>query len=158
LGANADDIAILLAGIPATYSVTKEPTHSHEERKNIMTNKEHRLGVSEVTLVVRHLKLEPTTKEVLEQALTEIDQVYGIDAISFDEKSHVLNLAYDATRTCIDGLEQTLKKYEIEISHDWWTHFKEGYHRFVDQNIQDNAKTEPWSCHGGSSQPPKQRK
>jgi len=53
-----------------------------------MTNTEHRLGVSEVSLVVRHLKLETTTKETLEQALAEIDQVYGIDAVSFDEKSH----------------------------------------------------------------------
>ena len=68
-----------------------------------MTNTEHRLGVSEVSLVVRHLKLETTTKETLEQALAEIDQVYGIDTVSFDEKSHVLNLAYDATRTCKIG-------------------------------------------------------
>ena len=123
-----------------------------------MTNTEHRLGVSEVSLVVRHLKLETTTKETLEQALAEIDQVYGIDAVSFDEKSHVLNLAYDATRTCIDGLEEILKGHEIEVSHDWWTHFKEGYYRFVDQNIQENAKTEPWSCHGGASQPTKRKK
>ena len=112
-----------------------------------MTNTEHRLGVSEVSLVVRHLKLETTTKETLEQALAEID-----------EKSHVLNLAYDATRTCIDGLEEILKGHEIEVSHDWWTHFKEGYYRFVDQNIQENAKTEPWSCHGSASQPTKRKK
>ena len=123
-----------------------------------MSGNEHRLGVSEVTLVVRHLKLEPTLPDAVSAALAEIDAVYGIDATSFDEKSHVLNLAYDATRTCIDGLEAILKKHEIEVSHDWWTHFKEGYYRFVDDNIKDNAKAEPWSCHGGTDQPPRKKR
>lgn len=107
----------------------------------------HRLGVSEVNLVVRHLKLEPLKQTKLQEAIAEIDKIYGLDAISFDEKSHVLNLAYDASRICLDGIEEVLKQHDVEVGHDWWTHFKEGYYKFVDQNVKDNASHEPWSCH-----------
>jgi len=117
-----------------------------------MTNKEHRLGVAEVNLVTRHLKLEPVTEKALSTAIEEIDKVYGLDTISFDEKSQVLNVAYDASRTCIDGIEDILATHGLSVSHDWWTHFKEGYYRFVDQNIKDNVTHNPWSCH---NQPPK---
>merc|ERR1711991_358420 len=112
-----------------------------------MSDKKHRLGVSEVNLVVRHLKLEPTEAASIKTAIDEIDHLYGLDSISFDGRSHVLNLAYDASRLCLDGIEDLLTKHKIEISHDWWTHFKEGYYKFVDQNIKDNATHEPWSCH-----------
>lgn len=112
-----------------------------------MSDKEHRLGVSEVNLVVRHLKLEPVTRERLQETIDEIDQMYGLDDISFDEKSHVLNLAYDGSRICLDGIEEVLAKHGVQVSHDWWTHFKEGYYKFVDENVQENAHHEPWSCH-----------
>jgi hypothetical protein len=112
-----------------------------------MTNAEHRLGVSEVNLVVRHLRVEPVDQTNLEAAIAEVDQLYGLDGISFDEKRHVLNLAYDASRICLDGIEDVLKKHGVEVSHDWWTHFKEGYYKFVDQNVKNNASHEPWSCH-----------
>jgi hypothetical protein len=112
-----------------------------------MTNKKHRLGVAEVNLVVRHLKLELTHADVIAQTIDEINQVYGLDNVFFDEKAHVLNLAYDATRTNIDCIEALLSNHDIQVSHDWWTHFKEGYYRFVDENIKENARHEPWNCH-----------
>lgn len=109
--------------------------------------KEHRLGVSEVSLVVRHLKLEPADGSRLLDAIAEIDELYGLDDISFDDRYHVLNIAYDASRLCLDGVEDVLKKHAVEVSHDWWTRFKTGYYRFVDDNVKDNAGHEPWSCH-----------
>jgi len=112
-----------------------------------MSKKEHRLGVSEINLVVRHLKLEPADQNNLQAVVAEVDQLYGLDAISIDEKSHVLNLAYDASRICLDGIEDVLKKHGVEVSHDWWTHFKEGYYKCIDGNDKDNANHEPWSCH-----------
>ena len=123
-----------------------------------MTNKEHRLGVSETNLVVRHLNLEPDSLSDIAEAIAEIDEVYGLDSVTFEDNTHVLNLAYDATRTRIDGLEEILEKHGIEVSHDRWTNFKEGYYRFVDKNIKDNSTTEPWSCHGSVAQPPKRKK
>lgn len=112
-----------------------------------MNQNEHKPGVTEVNLVVRHLKLEPIDTAKANAAIDEIDQLYGLDDVSFDEKSLVLNLAYDASHLCIDGIEEVLKKHDIDVSHDWWTHFKEGYYRFVDQNVKDNAAHQPWSCH-----------
>ena len=89
-----------------------------------MSQNKHRLGVTEVNLVVRHLKLEPIMTAKVNAAINEVDQLYGVDGVSFNEKAQVLNLAYDASRLCIDDIEEVLKKYDIEISHDWWTHFK----------------------------------
>lgn len=113
-----------------------------------MSNKnEHRLGVNEVNLVVRHFKLEPADGTCLLDAIAEVDELLGLDDISFDDRTHVLNIAYDASRLCLDGIEDILKKHGVEISHDWWTRFKTGYYRFVDENVKDNASHEPWSCH-----------
>lgn len=112
-----------------------------------MKDPEHRLGVSEVNLVVRHLKLDPNTDSDIEPALEEIDEIYGLDGVSFDQTSQVLNIAYDASRVSIEGIEAVLQKHGIEVAHDWWTHFKESYYRFVDQNVKDYARHAPWSCH-----------
>jgi hypothetical protein len=108
-----------------------------------MSEDNHRLGVSETNLVARHLKLEGQNLGRVEAAINEIDKIYGLDG----EQTRVLNVAYDASRVSIDCVEEVLSKFEIEVSHDWWTHFKDGYYRFVDQNVKDNATHQPWSCH-----------
>lgn len=112
-----------------------------------MSDLEHRVGVREVNLVLRHLKLAPQDPAEVMPAIDELDKLYGLDAVSYDPKTQVLNLAYDATHLNLDGIEQVLSRFTIEISHDWWTHFKEGYYKYVDQNVKDNASHEPWSCH-----------
>ena len=108
---------------------------------------EHRLGVDPVNLVVRHLKLEPAEQENIFNAIEEIDQEYGLDSVQYEAKNNSIHLAYDATRICLDGLEDILHRHQIEVGHGWWTHFKEGYYRFVDQNVKENASHTPWSCH-----------
>lgn len=30
---------------------------------------------------------------------------------------------------------------------NWWTDFKKGYYKFVDENVKDNVGHQPWSCH-----------
>ncbi len=113
-----------------------------------MKKKEHRLGVSEVNLVNRHLGLQcPINTENLNAAIAEIDDLYGLDDIDFIEKSSRLDFSYDASRLCLQCVEDILIKYDIQIRQDWWTHFKEEYYLFVDQNVKDNAQHEPWSCH-----------
>jgi len=120
-----------------------------------MTDLDHRVGVQEVNLVVRHLKLEKVTEENKVPMLTEIDQTFGIDNVSFDDKSQTLNLAYDATNCNLDGLEEIIFKHGADIAHDLWTHFKESYYKYVDENVKDNAEHEAWSCH---TKPPGARK
>lgn len=113
-----------------------------------MTHNEHRLGVSEINLVNRHLPLiTPVDSQKMADAIEEIDQLYGLDHVALAEKSGMLDFAYDASRLCIQCVEDILDKYEIQIKQGWWTHIKEEYYRFVDQNIKDAAQHEPWSCH-----------
>ncbi|TVZ37455.1 hypothetical protein P886_1796 [Alteromonadaceae bacterium 2753L.S.0a.02] len=116
-----------------------------------MSGKQHRLGVSENSLVVRHLKLEACGASAMAQVISEIDKIYGLEAVSFDENTRVLHIAYDAARICLECIESVLEKYDVEISHDWWTNFKEGYYRFFDQNIKDNMHSKPLGCHSTSA-------
>ncbi len=108
---------------------------------------DHRLGVSEINLVTRHLKLEPSDEKAIRAAVTDIDELYGLDSVAFDPQKKRLDLAYDATRLCLDCVEEILEKHSVKISQGWWNRFKEEHYRFVDQNVKDNARQEPWSCH-----------
>lgn len=112
-----------------------------------MSNSQHRLGVSEVNLVVRHLQLDNITETNKDLLLAEIDAIYGIDNVSFNDKAAVLNIAYDASRCNLDGIEEVIRQHGADVANDWWTHFKESYYKYVDQNVKDNAAHEPWSCH-----------
>ncbi len=109
--------------------------------------KNHRVGVSEVNLVDRHLKIEFIEENKIEEAIRDIDKVLGVDAVSFEKEKLVFNIAYDASKVCLDDIEEILIRYDVEVSHDWWTSFKEEYYKFVDQNVKDNANHKPWSCH-----------
>ncbi|WP_136066554.1 cation transporter [Modicisalibacter radicis] len=112
-----------------------------------MPDKERRLGVSEVNLVTRKLKLKPCSEEALQAAIGEIDGLFGLERVTFEPDKRRLDLAYDASRLCIEHVEAILTRYAIAISNGWWTRVKESHYRFVDQNIKDNASKEPWSCH-----------
>ena len=112
-----------------------------------MNDSKHRLGVSEVNLVVRHLRLENITENNKDHILAEIDAIYGVDNVLFDDKSEVLNIAYDASRCNLEGIEKIIRHHGADVAHDWWTHFKEGYYKFIDQNVKDNTVHEPLSCH-----------
>ncbi|WP_304525121.1 cation transporter [Halomonas sp. I5-271120] len=112
-----------------------------------MSRNERRLGVNEVNLVTRKLKLEPCDADALRLAIAEIDELFGLQRVTYDTGKRKLSMAYDGSRLCIDHIEEILAQHAIEISHSWWNRFKEDHYRFVDQNIKDNASKEPWSCH-----------
>jgi hypothetical protein len=112
-----------------------------------MTDLDHRVGVQEANLVVRHLKLENITDEKQQAIVAEIDQTFGVDNVSYDKQSQTINLAYDATRCNLEGLEEIISKHGADVAHDLWTHFKESYYKYVDENVKDNAQHQPWSCH-----------
>lgn len=112
-----------------------------------MNSKKHRVGVDENYLVKRRLKvIEPDLLPML-SAVEEIESIIGIDSASFDEESHSLAVAYDASRICLDCIDEILEKHGVTIDPGWWNHFKEEYYRFVDKNVKDNSSHEPFSCH-----------
>jgi len=108
-----------------------------------MSDLDHRGGVKEVNLVVRHLKLEGITAENKQIIIDEIDQIIGIDSVSYDDESCTLNVSYDATHCNLDGIEEHIEAHGAELSHGWWTRFKESYYKYVDQNVKDNDEIEP---------------
>lgn len=112
-----------------------------------MTNTKHRVGVSELNLVSRHLKLDHITADNQSALLAEIDQIQGVNAVSYNEKQQMFNVAYDATHTNLEKIEQIITRYGGDIADGWWNHFKENYYKFVDQNIKDNAEHVPSCCH-----------
>jgi len=111
-----------------------------------MTTKQLRSGVSLANRVVRNLKLNTRARQDVSGALREVDELFGMDEVSFDEKKNVLHLAYDASRISIQGIEAILSSHDIALSDDWWTRFKEKQYRFTDQNVKDNAAYVPSCC------------
>lgn len=112
-----------------------------------MVDIKNSVGVSELNLVSRHLKLDYITAENQSVLLTEIDQIHGVDTVSYNEKKQMFNVAYDATLTNLEKIEQIITRYGGDIADGWWNHFKESYYKFVDQNIKDNAEHVPSCCH-----------
>lgn len=112
-----------------------------------MTDLDHRVGVRENNLVVRNLKLSKVTNENINLFIEEVDQLFGLDEVSYNKTDKTIHLAYDAVNLNLDGIEDVIKKHGVELHDDWWTHTKESYYKFCDKNIKDNSKHEPWSCH-----------
>lgn len=112
-----------------------------------MSDLDHRVGVREQNLVVRNLKLGNVTTQNCDALVDEIDRLFGIDGVSYNIKTGEIHLAYDAVNINLDGIEQVIRKHGADIHDDWWSHTKESYYKFVDQNVKENAEHKPWSCH-----------
>ena len=113
----------------------------------MIRKQKHKVGVNENSQVIRHLRLEGPVQDCHQLIEDEIDQLMGVDTVSINVPQKVLNVSYDAAKRQLDDIEEIVRKYKCDIAHDLWTHFKEGYYQFVDQNVKDNANHEPWSCH-----------
>lgn len=94
----------------------------------------------EANLVVHHLQLEPADEQDIKAAAEEIEACCCCDRVCFDGQRHLLNIAYDASRQDLQGIDLLLSKHNLRISHDWWTHSREGYHRLVDTERQEKRR------------------
>jgi hypothetical protein len=112
-----------------------------------MNDFDHRVGVKEVNLVTRNLRLTNVTEDNRNALMEEIDHLFGIDEASFNTEEKSIYLAYDATNINLEGIEEVIKKHGADIHNDWWTHTKEEYYKFVDNNLKNNSEHIPWSCH-----------
>ncbi|WP_415230775.1 cation transporter [Psychromonas sp.] len=120
-----------------------------------MDNPKHRVGVTEVNLVIRKLQLKGLTEFNRAKIISEIDQAVGIDNVTLDNKNGLLHIAYDVTHINLDAIKLVVVKHGAELSGGWWNHFKEGYYKFVEQNMLDNIKHKPSCC---SRPPPRSTK
>lgn len=123
-----------------------------------MNDLDHRPGVKEINLVRRNLKLEGVTEDNREAIILEIDTLVGIESVSFDASTATINMAYDATHCDLDGIEALLQVHGADTSQGLWTKIKEGYYKFVDQNIKDNDEHDPHCCNAMPKALPGSRK
>lgn len=105
-----------------------------------MTYLDHRVDVRENNLVVRNIRLSKVTDENRDALIAAIDHMFGLDEVSFNRKQRIIHLAYDGANLNLDGIENVIRKHGVDIQNDWWTHTKEGYYKFVDHNLNDNAE------------------
>ncbi len=112
-----------------------------------MSQEKHRLGVSKNNLVTRRIKMTQPDEQTLHTAMAEIDEMFGLDKIAFDQRKQVLSISYDAGKLGIEDFEKILDRYDLKRLNSWWQNYKISYYKFVDGNVKDNAKQEPWSCH-----------
>jgi hypothetical protein len=115
-----------------------------------MNNIEHRLGVTDVNLVIRKLQLKGLTEFNQAKIISEIDEALGIENVTLDIKDGLLHIAYDVTNIDLDIIKRVVVKHGAELSGGWWNNFKAGYYKFVDQNMIENIKHKPSCC----SRPP----
>ena len=107
----------------------------------------HKPGLDKNSLVKRHLKLEGEGDVPWSDLEEEIDKIIGIDEVHLVPEDHAITVVYDASCKSLSDVEKILDAHFIHFSEDWWTNVKKSWYGFTDQNIKDNAKHEPWSCH-----------
>lgn len=120
-----------------------------------MNKSAHRPGVNEEYLVSRSLPLDLTgcTQQEFAQLLSELDQIIGLDALSFDAESEILQLNYDATHVDFDQLQSCLQQHNVQLKPGLINRLKSGYYEFVDENIKANAEHQPQCCHSLGASP-----
>lgn len=113
-----------------------------------MNTAEHRSGLDERYIVVRHLKLQRLEPKAVGSLIAEIDALIGIDRISVNTKTSSIDVAYDASASdhLLTDIENVLRRHGCNISQSRWTRFKKSWYRFSDKNIYDNAKHEAACC------------
>ena len=112
-----------------------------------MTKSSHKPSVDENYLVKRSLKLEGESDIPWEKIESEIDQLMGIDEVHLDKKQDLITIAYDASYKSLRDIEKVLDRHFLKTAGDWWTGIKKSWYEYTDDNIKENAKYEPWSCH-----------
>ncbi|MDD3762896.1 MAG: hypothetical protein VX836_19815 [Pseudomonadota bacterium] len=110
-------------------------------------NKPHKPGIHEACLVTRKLLLaglDDDKAALLSSALADFD---GIDSAALDRRRSRLRVVYDAARIDIDALERLVRECGLSIDDSRWARIKEGWYRFVDENVRDNFRSQPRGCH-----------
>ena len=118
-----------------------------EKGVKIMTGKTHRPGVNAANLVTRHLKLEPVDATRLREVEEALNTLAGMDAVGINAGKGSIRLTYDATGVSLEAVEALLVRHQLRLRNSWWTRFKHGYYRFIEQNVRDNAKHVHTCCH-----------
>lgn len=105
-----------------------------------------RLEIREEFLIKHTLKLTHLTAENAELIRSEIDVMISIDGVWIDLDKSTIKIAYDASQQNIDEMLEVIQKYGANISSDCWNQWKLNWDRYIDENIKNNAASNPHCC------------
>lgn len=115
-----------------------------------MKDTNHKPGIHENYLVSRHLNIEGLDPSLIDPLVVQLSELAEVDAVSITRSGNktLLNIAYDASLRPkpLDDIRQALAAMGVSIAAGWWTHFKQRYYEFTDQNVYDNARHQPHCC------------
>ena len=109
--------------------------------------KKLRLGVEEATLLKRKLNIVDSSSQIVTDAVSEIDKLYGVESVIYNPSQHVIKVEYDGRRLGIDCIINVLNNHLIPLRDTWYGRYRLSQYRFVDNNIQENLTHEPIKCH-----------
>jgi hypothetical protein len=100
---------------------------------------------------VKHkLKLENCDPMKSREVETEVETLSGIETVSLDPSSGIMELAYDGSQHQIDEFLLIAENHGVRIGSSWWNRLKLRFARQVDQNVLDNSTHESSCCSGKS--------
>ncbi|MEH6823510.1 MAG: hypothetical protein V7629_06325 [Motiliproteus sp.] len=115
-----------------------------------MKDTDHKPGIHENYLVSRHMNIQGFDESVMEPLVAQLNALAEVDTVSITRSGSktMLNIAYDASvrPRLLDDIKQALAAMGARIADEWWTHFKQRYYEFTDQNVYDNARHQPHCC------------
>lgn len=109
-------------------------------------SQKHRPGIHEGYLMSRCLRIKDAAETNRERIVHDIDQLKGIDVVSFAAAKHELKLVYDGSMLCVDDIERVIKEHGCRFADDWWSSIKLGWYRYTDENVKSAAMHVPHCC------------
>lgn len=116
-----------------------------------MNDTTHKPGIHAEHLMHRRLKLKEVSEAHLTALTEQISALPEVDACRILTRGDeaMLEVAYDASikNHPLEDIDRVLAAEGAAVADDRWTRLKRGYYDFTDQNVFENARHEPWSCH-----------
>ncbi len=106
----------------------------------------HRPGIHEGYLMSRCLKIEGAEEVERQHIIHAIDQLKGVDLVSFVKENSKLKVVYDGSMLSVDDIEQVVRENGCRFADDWWNRYKLGWYRYTDENVRSSAKHVPHCC------------
>lgn len=115
----------------------------------------HKAGNHEGFLVRRHLKVKDLNEAAFSALADELLHNPSVDYIEYSVTTGQFDVTYDASHWSVDRVIAAVQDKGGDVVHSGWQRMKLGWYRFTDENVQANAKHEPFCC---SKIPPMKRK
>lgn len=102
--------------------------------------------LNDAFVVHRCLKIpsmrDKNSRQIIQACLAELKGVLATDV----NNRMRLTITYDATQVDFGRIEKVLRDVGYPTGNDWWSRFKSGWYRYLDENAQSNATSKGGAC------------